>query len=301
MCLDSTSVERSLQGLVKQANVLMSLPDVFLRINALMNEDCASLQRIAGVVALDAALSTRLLKVVNSPYYGHSGRIDTISRAMNVVGLQDFYHILLGTCAADMFKRIPHDLVSMADFWRHSLYCAVIARLLAKQAATLHSERLFVAGLLHQVGALILFERWPDEMRALLLELHGQFWQLGEVEQARWGFSYADVGGALAQHWGLPDNLRAMMAYHLAPAQAEPALQHDVWLLHTAYRLKNRLLTCPEFADAPTEIELTQLAQPINLSAAQLREVLATAPEQARAAAQLLGRNSERIHPAPHR
>lgn len=275
------------QWLVQGSPDLVSLPDVFLRINGMINDQSASLQNIGEIVALDAGLTARLLKVVNSPLYGYASRISTISRAITVIGLNDFHHLLLSTCAVDMFKRIPSSLVNTTDFWVHSVYCAVIARQFAKQCSVLHAERFFVAGLLHQVGSLLIYGRMPDESREMLLQAEGRFWRVADLERARWGFTYADVGGELARQWRLPDSLCAMIGCHLEPENAGE-YRFDTTLLHLAYTLKNQVFQGGQAATEMVADILARAAGVVDIDESDVLSVLAAVPEQAEEALKLL-------------
>lgn len=278
------------QSLVQGSLELVSLPDVFLRINGMINDKSASMQEIGEVVALDAGLTMRLLKVVNSPLYGHASRISTISRAIAIIGLNDFYHLLLSTCAADMFKRIPYSLVNMTDFWVHSVYCAVIARQFAKINSVLHAERFFVAGLLHQLGSLLIYQRMPDESRDMLLKADGRFWLMAEMQQELWGFNYADVGAELARQWSLPDSLCAMIGCHLDPQKAGDEHLFDTTLLHLAYILKNHIFQGDSAVVEIVADILSRAGDVVDIDEGQILSVLAAVPEQAEHALQLLER-----------
>jgi HD-like signal output (HDOD) protein len=226
------------QSLIAGSMNLLSLPEVFLRVNSLINEGTASFQEIAAAAALDPALAARMLKIVNSPYYGRAARIDTLSRAIAIIGLEDFYHLLLSVSAAETFRKIPPHLLTLGDVWLHSVHCAVIARQVARASSVLHAERFFVAGLLHRVGSLILCQRCPEPMRELLQDAEGRSARLVELEQERFGFTHADVGAALAQAWGLPESLRWTIGAYLDPERAG-AYAYDAGLLHLAWGLKN--------------------------------------------------------------
>lgn len=275
------------QVLVQGSPDLVSLPDVFLRINGMINDKNASFQEVGEVVALDAGLTARLLKVVNSPLYGHMSRISTISRAIAIIGLNDFHHLLLSTCAADMFKRIPSSLVNTTDFWVHSVYCAVVARQFAKLNGVLHAERFFVAGLLHQMGSLLIYDRMPDESREMLLQAEGRFWQVAELERARWGFTYADVGGELARQWRLPENLCVMIGCHLEPENAGE-YRFDATLLHLAYRLKNYIFQGNSAVAEIVADIMARAAGVVDIDESDVLSVLAAVPEQAEEALLLL-------------
>jgi len=226
------------QSLVKDTHELLSLPEVFLRINSLINDGSSSFREIAAAASLDPALAARMLKIVNSPYYGCVARIDTLPRALTIIGLEDFYHLLLSVSASESFRKIPPDLLTLGDVWLHSVHCAAIARQVARASSVLHAERFFVAGLLHRVGSLVLCHHCPEVMRVILERCKGHSALLAELEQQAFGFTHADVSAALAQTWGLPESLREMIGCYLEPERAG-AFAFDAALLHLAWGLKN--------------------------------------------------------------
>lgn len=226
------------RSLIQGSLQLLTLPDVFLRVNSLINEGTASFQEIARAASLDPALAARMLKIVNSPYYGCQARIDTLSRALTVIGLEDFYHLLLSASAADTFRKIPPNLLTMGDIWLHSVHCAVIAREVARATSVLHAERFFVAGLLHRIGSLVLCHRCPERMRGILARAQGRSVLLADLEREALGFTHAEVGAALAEAWGLPESLRQMIGCYLEPERAG-AFAFDAGLLHLAWGMKN--------------------------------------------------------------
>lgn len=186
-----------------------------------------------------------------------------------------------------MFKRIPSSLVNTTDFWVHSVYCAVIARQFAKLSGVLHIERFFVGGLLHQMGALLIYDRMPDESREMLLQAEGRFWQVFDAERARWGFTYADVGGELARQWRLPENLCAMIGCHIEPEKAGE-YRFDATLLHLAYRLKNYIFQGDATAAEIVADILARGAGVVEIDEGDVLSVLAAVPEQAEEALSLL-------------
>lgn len=226
------------QSLIDDSLELLSLPEVFLRINALINDPSSTFQEIATAASLDPALATRMLKIVNSPYYGCAARIDTLPRALTIIGLEDFYHLLLSVSAAETFRKIPSNLLTVGDVWLHSVHCAAIARQVARASSVLHAERFFVAGLLHRVGSLVLFYRRPDLMHTILERAGGRSAALVALEQEVLGFTHADVSAALARAWGLPESLRQVLGCYLEPERAGP-YAFDAGLLHLAWGLKN--------------------------------------------------------------
>lgn len=233
--------EVTLETLTKGAVQLYSLPDIYFQINEMINDDRFSAEDIGLVIQKDPGLSTRLLKIVNSSYYGFQARIDTIGRAITIVGLEDLQNLILATSVIDNFSKIPTDIADMTAFWIHSVNCAVIARLLARKASVLHCERLFLAGLLHDIGSLVLYTKLPDQSLEVLLAADHDRRLIAGLEQEIIGFTHADVGGGLISAWGLPESLSEAVTCYINPEMAQD-FKLDAQLLFLASRLCNMTL-----------------------------------------------------------
>ncbi len=207
----------SLDEMLNDINDLVSLPGVFVRVNQMVNDPQCSMSKVAEVISQDPGLTMRLLRIANSPAYGISKEIDSVKKAVTVIGTERVRDIALATSAVETFDGIPNDLVSMEDFWMHSIYCAIIAKYLASQIKLTNPDALFVAGLLHDIGQLVLFKELPGLSRNTLeyvlddtegIELH-------LVEQEFMGFDHAEVGSALAENWHLtPMLIETIGAHH---------------------------------------------------------------------------------------
>ena len=195
-----------------------------------------SLTEIGRVIAKDPGLSLRLLRLVNSPFYGFQSKIDTISRAITVVGIDELYNLVVATCVVDHFDHIPSELVDMTAFWLNSVHTGVVAKLLAKQNTELHSERLFLAGLLHDIGSLVLYQKMPDKCLKVLHAAGHDRRLIPEFEREIFGFTHADVGCELIKSWGLPESLSEPIGCCLDPETAKH-YSVDSYLLHIAARL----------------------------------------------------------------
>jgi len=211
------------QDLVTRNVRLVSLPEVCIQVQALADSSHTTADDIADVVSKDTALTTRLLKLVNSAYFSLPRKIDTVSRAVNMIGMRELRNLTLAASAAEVFSTIPPDLIDMAGFWQHSVYTGLLARNLAQCCNVLHSERLFTAGLLHDVGRLLMLMKVPEETaNAEAMRLQSRR-DICELEEDLIGFSHAEVGEALLLHWNMPDNLCASIRYHHDPAAADNA------------------------------------------------------------------------------
>jgi putative nucleotidyltransferase with HDIG domain len=205
---------------VKDIAGLVSPPEVCLKLLDLVDSPKSTAHDIGEVIGSDPNLSARLLKLVNSSFYNYSGRIDTLSRAIAIVGTRELYSLAISVSAVRAFSKIPAQLINMDTFWRHSLYSGIIARYLAKRCGILHPERLFVAGLLHDIGELVLFARAPEKTRDLMLMAEGDENVLAYAERQEFGFNHADLGALLATLWKLPDTLGEAIACHHTPFEA---------------------------------------------------------------------------------
>lgn len=203
--------------LVKGVGGLVSLPDVFIRINQQVEDPDSSLDDIVRVVSQDPSFTVRLLRVANSPFYGFSSAIETVARAVTLIGANQVRNLALSTSVAKTFAGLPNELVSMDNFWHHSLYCALAARILARRAGgRMDPEAMFTAGMLHDIGELVIFNRLPEQAKeALELVLDsGDEMPVHLAERQVMGMDHAQVGGELARQWNLPPLLCDCIEFH---------------------------------------------------------------------------------------
>ncbi|WP_305907487.1 HDOD domain-containing protein [Methylomarinum sp. Ch1-1] len=234
------------RSLVEDSIELFSLPDIYFQINEMINDPKFSIEEIGRVVSKDPALSARLLKVVNSPFYGFQAKIDTVSRAVVVVGLGELKNLVLATTVVDNFRHIPAELVDMTAFWMRSVHCGVVCKLLAKASAVLHCERLFLTGLLHNIGSLVLYQQMPKESLNVLLAAGNDRSKVAGLEQEIIGFNHAEVGSELIKAWGLPESLSEAIGCYLDPQLAQ-VHRLDAYLLSLAVRL----VDAAEYSESP--------------------------------------------------
>lgn len=224
-----------IQELVNNASNLISLPEVSLRVNEIANDPTSTADDMAAVISQDPALVVRLLKIANSAYYGLSNEVDTISRAVAVLGTNKIRDLVLSTSASQAFDGIPNSLISMQDFWHHSLYCGLLAQILAKKSKKTNAESIFIAGLLHDIGQLLMFNQRPEQSHeAILLLMEGsEELETYQAEQHVFGFDHTQVGAALIRRWKLSPVLEACVEFHHAPQNAN-AFSIEVALINIA-------------------------------------------------------------------
>ena len=206
---------------VRKEAKLVSLPDVYLRLKSILEEPDFAMAEIAVVISQDPAITLRLLRIVNSSLYGFVAKIETVGRAITMLGTQQVHDLVLATSVAQAFQGMSTDVMDMKLFWRRSVYCAVASRQLAALCSGCDKERVFVAGLLHDIGHLIMYRALPDLSQQAILTAREDNKSLYMVERALFGFDYAWTGAELMQEWSIPESLREITMFHVEPEKAE--------------------------------------------------------------------------------
>ncbi len=214
-------VPKSPEDLVKGLVKLISLPEIYIRISQVIEDPNHDTKMVGDIVSHDPALTARVLRIVNSAYYALASKIELVTRAVSVIGEDDLHNLVLATSAVDTFSRIPNQLLDIDLFWQHSVHTGIVSRLLSRHCNVLHGERLFIAGMLHDIGKLILYFKEPELSQQVLLDSADSDGQLFRSEKKVIGFTHGDVGAALIEAWKLSDTLKEVAAYHHTPLNAK--------------------------------------------------------------------------------
>ncbi len=210
----------TISRILDRTRTVCSPPIIYTLLNDAIGHPRTSIDDISRIVNDDQGLTVRLLKLANSPLFGYFAKIDTISRAVTIVGTQQLRDLALTASIMSSFKSIPEDLMNMAMFWRHSIACGIFARNLAIYLRESNVERFFVAGMLHDVGQLVLCSTTPETVANLLATSTCEQALHHQTERRALGFDHADLGGALLEHWKLPHNIAEPVACHHSPTNA---------------------------------------------------------------------------------
>jgi putative nucleotidyltransferase with HDIG domain len=192
--------------ILEQLRDLPSLPEIYIRVSGLLNDEESTAQKIGDTVQSDPSLTSKILKVVNSAYYGLSQPVTSISQTVALLGRERLGSILLGTVVEGLFSDMIN--FSLDDFWKHSIRTAIISRHLAMQNNYIKdSEALFTAGLLHDIGRLVIAKTSALQLFSVESLIRKEGKDALQAEMEVFGFSHADVGAVLLEAWELPELL----------------------------------------------------------------------------------------------
>jgi putative nucleotidyltransferase with HDIG domain len=235
--MSTVTIDNKVKRVVSNIRNLPTPPIVFHQIEKVINSPTASAAQVAAVLSEDPAMSVKVLKLTNSAFYGLSREVDSVKQAVVIVGLEAIKNLVLSASVLDMFKGKNLDQEYQEKFWRHSLATAVCSRILAralKSRGIVDPDAAFSAGLLHDIGKMVICCFLPDEYTLLKREREANPNELDyELEERVLGYNHAQIGGYLAVQWKLPLKLGDAVTYHHHP-QLNDREDPLVYVVHIA-------------------------------------------------------------------
>lgn len=228
-----------LEEINKKKIVLPEIPSVVFEINEVIANPMSSAEHIAEVVNRSPSLTALLLRIVNSSFYAFPSKIDKVSHAVTLIGTREISGLALGISILSIFKNIPKEIIDMYSFLKHSLACAILSRVLAAHMNSSQTEQLFVSGLLHDLGRLILYIYFPDESRNIITRSRDESKLLYLEEIDYLGCDHAQVGRQLMKQWKLPMILENNVCHHHKPSDAPQPIPATI--VHLADLIVNSL------------------------------------------------------------
>ncbi len=213
MALDA---ERIVTNVLKVA----ALPAVALKFSEAIKDPLTSNHDLENIVSEDSALAAKVLMIANSVLFNFPSKIDTISKAITIIGHKQLSEIILSCSIVAMFKDIPQDIIDMEMFWQHSISVATASRILASARREQNIEKFFTAGLLHDIGKLIIFVEAPKYALEVMARCAGENKLMHKVEKEILGFDHAKLGSMLLKKWKLPVEIVSTAQYHHMPSVA---------------------------------------------------------------------------------
>ena len=195
----------NLDELVSKAEDLFVLPDSVTRLKACMDDEASSIEDIGDIIAFDPSLATQLLRVANSALYRFPNKIDTITRAIQVVGTRSTYDLALAYGVSQAFSEVDGQIIDLDKFWEQSVSCGLLAKYFTDMRNIREPERAFVSGLLHNIGELVVVSLMPEAAKrcqAFNARVSPSDLQFGVL-----GFTYNTLSAKLIEKWGIPETI----------------------------------------------------------------------------------------------
>ncbi|QSB02091.1 HDOD domain-containing protein [Methylomonas sp. EFPC1] len=200
---------------------LASPPNAYFLLKKIVEDPNKTAKDAAVVIEADAALAVKLLKIVNSAFYGFPSQISSIAKAITMIGTRELQNLVLGTLIVERFSDLPGQHFSIHDFWARNLRCALIARELDIHFGKHYADTSFLCGLVHNIGQLVFYRRIPVLAREVDLLLQSQTPLAVDeevtVEQNVIGFDHFQAGAELCKQWMLPDVIVESIRLHCFP------------------------------------------------------------------------------------
>jgi HD-like signal output (HDOD) protein len=201
---------------------LPTLPLIVQQVQKLVADPRSNMSQIALIIARDQAIAARVVRLVNSAFYGFRNKISSIQQAIMLLGLNTVKNLVIGVSVVKTFEGERNATIfDREKFWLHSFGCATGARLIAKKLNKDEPEDYFMAGLLHDIGILVLDQFFHDEFIAIIQQTMRTKMELTDVEKSALGITHCDIGQFMALKWRLPDFYALIIRHHHKPILAE--------------------------------------------------------------------------------
>jgi HD-like signal output (HDOD) protein len=206
---------------------LVSPPIIYFELDRVISSLRNPLLEASKIIEKDPNLTAKLLKMVNSAYFGFPSQITTISRAISMIGLTELKNMVLGSLVMDRFSELPGGLMSIKEFWVLSLRTAIISKEFYRQISAVKfsslnavAESIFICALLHEIGLLVFYRKIPELARNAGLQAATTGVNDATAEQQLIGFDHYETGAELARLWKLPNVISTTIQFHQHPELA---------------------------------------------------------------------------------
>lgn len=232
----------TIQALIDKVTELPTLPDILLKIDSAIQNESTDVGKLGRLIEKDQSLTTNLLRFANSAYYGLSHRVDTVEKAVVVLGFNTLQHFVVGASVLTLMSQSKSQFFKAKELWYHSLSCAIAAKLLMNKAGAFFCSKVFTCGLIHDIGKVIIASHLPNEMEEIIRQLQSSGTESEiDIEKEVLGFTHAHVGGMLVRKWRLPTDYSETTQFHHLP-QAGNNDERPVMLLRYSVYMGNQIV-----------------------------------------------------------
>jgi putative nucleotidyltransferase with HDIG domain len=206
---------KKLEILIKNMGELPTIPSVFIAVNKMLSDPRTSASDVGLAVSSDQVITSKILKIANSAFYGFSSRVNTISHAVAVLGFSSTKNVVLTTGVLSTLNvKTPIKGFDLAAFWKHSVAVGAIAKLIIKEINPQNQEEAFIAGLLHDIGKLILAVCAPEDFAECLNFAVNKNCLFLEAEREVLGMDHTEIAGQVSDKWKLPPEIATVIINH---------------------------------------------------------------------------------------
>jgi len=226
---------------VQKVTQIATLPEITAKIIEIVEDPRSTAKDLQTIIKHDVALSAKILKVVNSAFYGLPRQVGSVDRAVVLLGLSTVKNIAVATSITKLFRgagKAKH--FSPKNLWMHSLACGVFCKLIAESLKTENGDEIFVAGLMHDLGILVEFQVYPDELSRAIENSNRDGTSLRDAETELFGTDHQTFGTALAMKWKFPHLFQSATGYHHQPLKTAPQHRAIASAVHLADALANQ-------------------------------------------------------------
>lgn len=219
--------ERTADQLIENVVTLPTIPTILAKLNSVIEDPEASAGKIAEVVSTDQSVSTKVLRIANSTFYGLRTKVSSVTQSVSILGTRVIRNLVLQATTIQAYKHLHgHPEFNIDDFWKHSILVGIASQNFAKASNKLKGkpDEYYAAGLIHDIGKVILMDCKTEEFLMSVRNRAGGEESSAEAESKIFGFDHTHVGEHLARRWKLPEDLAAGIRYHhTAPSEVDPA------------------------------------------------------------------------------
>ncbi|MFB6347621.1 MAG: HDOD domain-containing protein [bacterium] len=228
----ASDTEEKLKGLVKQVKDLPTLPSVVTQIIKMVEDPDTSAADMNQVISQDPSLTAKVLKLVNSAFYGFSRQISTVREAVVILGFNRVKSLALSASVFEVFQGEGVDKFDRVGLWEHSIGTGVAAEILGKRIRYPNPEEILVVGILHNIGKIVIDLYFHDELREIFKMVRDRNCQMLEAERKILGVGHPRIGSWLTEQWNLPEQISQSIRHYPEPLDAPQEYKTLPMLIH---------------------------------------------------------------------